>query len=322
MKAAVIYEAGGPEKLLIQEVVRPDVKEGWSLIKVIGRGINHSEIFTRKGESPSVKFPRILGIECVGVVEESTSPTLVKGQKVVSLMGEMGRAFDGSYAEYCLLPNEQIYPIESNLSWEEIAAVPETYYTAYLSLMNLKINEEDSVLVRAATSGVGFAFLKLLKGKYPHIHVTGTTRNIEKMEFLLESGFDDVIIDYQNELQTSKKYDKILDLVGPAALKNTFKHINKSGIICVTGLLGNQWSFDFEPLVDMPGSVYLTTALSADRNEKEMNDLFAYIENYHINVKPEKIFTLDTIVEAHRYLESSNSFGKVVVMGGNEYENN
>lgn len=313
MKAAVVYEAGGPEQLKVEIVKQPEVKAGWSLVKVMGFGINHSEIFTRKGESPSVKFPRILGIECVGVVEESTSPNLKNGQKVVSFMGEMGRAYDGGYAQYCLLPNDNIFPIKSNLSWPEIAAIPETYYTAYMSLKNLRINENDKVLVRGATSGVGYAFLKLLRGRYPNINCVGTSRSENKRALLEQAGYDEVIIDQDNILQTDESFDRILDLIGPAAILDTFKHINKQGIICITGLLGNQWSFDFEPLEELPNSTYLTIADSSDRNQTDVSDLFSYIEKYHVNVKPEKIFSLDDIQEAHRYLESSNSFGKVVV---------
>ena len=313
MKAAMIYEAGGPEQLKVEMVKQPEVKAGWSLVKVMGFGINHSEIFTRKGESPSVKFPRILGIECVGVVEESTSPYLKNGQKVVSFMGEMGRAYDGGYAQYCLLPNDNIFPIKSNLSWPEIAAIPETYYTAYMSLKNLRINENDKVLVRGATSGVGYAFLKLLRGRYPNINCVGTSRSENKRALLEQAGYDEVIIDQDNILQTDESFDRILDLIGPAAILDTFKHINKQGIICITGLLGNQWSFDFEPLEELPNSTYLTIADSSDRNQTDVSDLFSYIEKYHVNVKPEKIFSLDDIQEAHRYLESSNSFGKVVV---------
>ena len=313
MKAAVVYEAGGPEQLKVEMVKQPEVKAGWSLVKVMGFGINHSEIFTRKGESPSVKFPRILGIECVGVVEESTSPNLKNGQKVVSFMGEMGRAYDGGYAQYCLLPNDNIFPIKSNLSWPEIAAIPETYYTAYMSLKNLRINENDKVLVRGATSGVGYAFLKLLRGRYPNINCVGTSRSENKRALLEQAGYDEVIIDQDNILQTDESFDRILDLIGPAAILDTFKHINKQGIICITGLLGNQWLFDFEPLEELPNSTYLTIADSSDRNQTDVSDLFSYIEKYHVNVKPEKIFSLDDIQEAHRYLESSNSFGKVVV---------
>ena len=90
MKAIVIYKAGDAQQLQIEERPIPALKEGWTLVKVKGFGINRSEIFTRQGHSPSVIFPCILGIECVGVVEATTSPTLQKGQTVVSLMGEMG----------------------------------------------------------------------------------------------------------------------------------------------------------------------------------------------------------------------------------------
>ena len=107
MKAVKIYQVGGAEQLIYQDVPTPDIKESWSLVKIKGFGINHSEIFTREGKSPSVQFPRILGIECVGEVTQSSTPALAVGQKVVSIMGEMGRAFDGSYAEYVLLPMPQ-----------------------------------------------------------------------------------------------------------------------------------------------------------------------------------------------------------------------
>ena len=126
LKAIVIYEAGGPEKLLYEEVPTPKVKEGWSLVRVQGFGINHSEIFTRKGQSPTVKFPRILGIECAGVIEETTDEKrLPVGTQVISIMGEMGRDFDGGYAEYALLPNQQIHPVHTDLPIEEWAALPE-----------------------------------------------------------------------------------------------------------------------------------------------------------------------------------------------------
>ena len=202
MKAIVIHEPGGPEKLCYEEVPTPSVREGWSLVRVRGFGINHSEIFTRKGLSPGVSFPRILGIECVGEIAETTDPArLPVGQKVISIMGEMGRAFDGGYAEYTLLPNEQICPVETDLDWKTLAALPETYYTAYGSLLNLRIGEstadgkEPRILVRGATSGVGVAFLRLLKGRWPGLHVSGSTRSMKKDTQLREAGFDEVILD-------------------------------------------------------------------------------------------------------------------------------
>ena len=105
MRAAVCVRAGGPEVLEIREVPVPAVREGWSLVRVKGAGLNRSELRTRQGHSPSVTFPRVLGIECVGTVAASTDPLLPEGTTVAAVMGEMGREFDGGYAEYALLPN-------------------------------------------------------------------------------------------------------------------------------------------------------------------------------------------------------------------------
>ncbi len=313
MKAIVIYEAGGPEKLIYTEVPTPTLKKGWSLVKIQGFGINHSEIFTRKGESPSVKFPRILGIECVGVIEKSEF--YPKGQQVISIMGEMGRAFDGGYAEYALLPNEQIYTVETDLPIETLAAFPETYYTAYGSMLNLKISEGDSVLVRGATSGVGIAFMKLVKAKYPEIKVTGTSRKEAKIQRLLNEGFDAVILDIHNELQTEEKYDKVLDLIGPAALRDTFLHMNKGSIVCVTGLLGGIWALNsFDPLEDLPENAYITSFHSGNVTSEKMQEIIDFIEEYKVEIKAEKVFRLEDVPKAHAYLESADSFGKVVVI--------
>lgn len=316
MKAVVIYEAGGPEKLIYTDVPVPDVKSGWSLIRVMGRGVNHSEIFTRNGLSPSVSFPRILGIECAGVIAKTTDPVrLPEGQKVISIMGEMGRAFDGGYAEYTLLPNEQIYPVDSDLPWEILAAVPETYYTAFGSMKNLKINNDAQILVRGGTSGVGVAFMRLVKAGFPGSHVTGTTRNPEKADTLLQAGFDAVITDRDNALKTDICFDRILDLIGPAALQDTFAHTAAGGIICVTGLLGGKWTLDaFDPLEDLPADSYLTSFHSGNVSENQIQEMLNFISEHHVDVRPEKVFSLSEMQQAHAYLESSGSFGKVVVL--------
>ena len=314
MKAIVIYEPGGPEKLIYTDVPRPKVKPGWSLIKVMGCGINHSEIFTRRGLSPTVKFPRIPGIECAGIIADTSDEnSLPVGQKVVSIMGEMGRDFDGGYAEYVLLPNEQIYPIESDLPWDMLAAIPETYYTAFGSMLNLQIQKSDSVLVRGATSGVGIAFMKLVKSRYPNLKIAGSSRSKKKEEQLLNEGFDEIILDVNGQLQTDSHYDKCLELIGPATLKNTFRHIKEGGIVCSTGQLGGQWNLDIEPIMELPMNGYLTSFYSGNVSSEKLNEMFEYIRRYHIDVRPKKVFALNEAPEAHRYLEGQNSFGKVII---------
>ena len=316
MKAIVIYEAGGPEKLVCTEVPVPQVKPGWSLVRIKGRGVNHSEIFTRDGQSPSVSFPRILGIECVGVIAETTDPErLPVGEKVISIMGAMGRAFDGGYAEYALLPNQQIYPVTTDLPWTILAALPETYYTAYGSMKNLRITEGSRILVRGGTSGVGIAFARLVKSGFRDVQVTGTTRNLRKAQALLEEGFDQVVEDRNQVLQTGEKYDRIFDLIGPAALRDTFAHTAEGGIICVTGLLGGKWTLDdFDPLEDLPANGYLTAFHSGNVTERSLQDMLDYVETHKVDCRPEKVFDLSEMAKAHEYLGSSRSFGKVVVM--------
>ena len=231
-------------------------------------------------------------------------------------MGEMGRAFDGSYAEYTLLPNAQVYPITTSLSWDDLAAVPETYYTAFGSMQNLQIKPTDTVLVRAAASGVGIAFLRLVKAQYPALRVVGSIRgdNAEKTATLLRLGYDAIITDTDNTLATEERFDKILELVGPASIKDSFAHIKEYGIICATGLLGGKWYLeDFDPTRDLLHNAYLTTFYSGSVNAEKISALFAYIEQYRVPVTPEKVFALEDIVAAHQYVESSAGYGKVVV---------
>ena len=316
MKAIVISEAGGPEKLQYTDVPTPQVKPGWSLVQVKGFGINHSEIFTRKGLSPDVQFPRILGIECVGIITQTTDEArLPVGQKVISIMGEMGRQFDGSYAEYVLLPNEQIYPVTTNLDWATLATLPETYYTAYGSLLNLRIQSGDKVLVRGGTSGVGTAFVNLVKAKDPQIHIAGTTRSHDKEQLLIQSGYDEVILDQDGKLQTTEEFDRVLELIGPATIQDTFQHVYEGGIVCSTGQLGNQWYLEhFDPIMDIAANGYLTSFYSGNVNQQKIDDLLRYVEQYDVQVKPEKIYSLSEVPEAHRYLASHNSLGKVIVL--------
>lgn len=315
MKVVKIYQAGGPEQLIYQDVPMPDVKDGWSLVKIKGFGINHSEIFTREGKSPSVQFPRILGIECVGEVTQSSTPALAVGQKVVSIMGEMGRAFDGSYAEYVLLPNEQIYPVHTDLDWTTLAAIPETYYTAFGSLQQLRIALQDRVLVRGAGSGVGVAFAQLLKARFPHIVLLGSTRNPAKATRLQAVGFDEVITEADGKIQTDQRYDKILELVGPATLRDSFSHINEHGIVCNTGQLGNMWYVnDFDPIIELKNNSYLTAFYSGNVSQAKLDAMFDYIRQFNVKILIERVFTLEQVPEAHRFLQSTDGFGKVVVV--------
>ncbi|GAF41903.1 dehydrogenase [Agrilactobacillus composti DSM 18527 = JCM 14202] len=318
MKAIVIDDPGGPEQLKLKDVPTPTVKPGWSLVQIKGFGINRSEIFTRLGYSP-VTFPRILGIEGVGVIAQTTDASrLPVGQKVVSLMHGMGRAFDGSYAEYALLPNASIYPVNTQLSWPELAAVPETYYTAYGSLLNLKIQQAKTLLVRGGTSGVGVAAMQLAQALVPGLQVTGSTRQPEKFAIMQRAGFQDTVLDDHRHLQTTAKFDAILELVGPDTLMDSLTHLQVGGYACFTGELSGmddaRWTIaDFDPF-GIPAGAYLTHFSSEAANAQAINDLLQLIETHHINVQPVQVFDLAHTAAAQGALDQKTSFGKVVVI--------
>ena len=144
MKAVMLKKSSTAKDLIVTQVSLPKVKSGHVLVKIKAFGINRSEIYTRNGLSPSVSLPRIPGIECAGEVFDPSDSILKKGQKVISMMGGLGREFDGSYAEYALIPAEQIYPVNTKFGWKELAAIPEMYYTAWCSLIDtLKLRKNE-----------------------------------------------------------------------------------------------------------------------------------------------------------------------------------
>lgn len=320
MKAVVLEKPCRADELVVQEVPIPTVKPGWVLIKVKAFGINRSEIFTRQGDSLSVKLPRIIGIECVGEIEDPSDSSFQKYQRVVSLMGGLGREFDGSYAEYALIPTSQAYPIDNDMDWVELAVIPEMYYTAYASLFDtLQLKKGETLLIRGGSSSVGLAALQLAKSV--GATVISTTRNTNKMEFLKEYGADFVLLDDERFSEQLFSFfpngvNKVLELVGTTTLKHSLKLLSEHGILCMTGILGGEWVLDdFEPMMDIPSGAYFTQFDSGvNFKEKLLIELFDHIEQHKINVPIAKVFPLDEIDKAHLLMESNVANGKIVVV--------
>ena len=183
MKAMVLDAPGPPQALKMSDRPIPDVRPGWVRIRVRAFGINRSELMTRLGLSNGVTFPRILGIECAGEVDAAPGSSLVPGQKVVAMMGGMGREFDGGYAEYTVVPASIVIPISTDLPWEIVGALPEMLQTAYGSLtVGLDLQAGQTLLVRGGTTSIGMMAAALAADV--GATVLATTRQRERLSSL------------------------------------------------------------------------------------------------------------------------------------------
>ena len=321
MKAAVLYMPGGPENFKIETRPIPEAGKKQVLVKVKAFGLNRSELMTRKGYSPNVTFPRILGIECVGEVVADPSGEYRSGQKVAAVMGEMGRAYDGSYAEYTVLPKEIIIPFESNLAWNVLGAIPEMFHTVDGSLnLALQIKKSETILIRGGTSSIGMLAIQIAKSN--GLTVLATTRKLEKKTLILDAGADYVLIDNGNlSVDVRQLYpegvNKVLDLIGTSTLRDSLLCASQGGVICMSGMLAEQWSItNFSPMEYIPATVHFTI-FDSGQSQLDKNKLQAFINSVeagYININVHPSFQLEEIAEAHKLMESNAAGGKIVVV--------
>lgn len=321
MKAVKLYKPGKPDQLVIEDMPVPQPAANQVLVSVKAFGLNRSELMTRKGWSPDVVFPRVLGIECAGEVMLDSSGEFEEGQKIIAFMGEMGRQYDGSYAEFTVLPKSIVYPIDTDLPWEVLGAIPEMYQTVHGSLFAaLDIQKGETILIRGGTSSVGLLAAQIAKDH--GLKVIATTRNTEKKHLLLKNGASHVLIDHGTISESLKStcnngVDKVLELVGTNTLRDSMQCLRARGTICMTGMLSETWSIkDFAPMEFIPSTIRLTIYDSGQvRTSREVFQHFIkQVEAGKFHLPVSKIFKLDQIAEAHQLMESNQAGGKIVVV--------
>jgi NADPH:quinone reductase-like Zn-dependent oxidoreductase len=322
MRAIVLTRPGGPEVLAVQELPMPVADAGHVVIKVRGFGLNRAETYMRRGLWPTAA--RVLGIECVGEVHEDGSGRLARGRRVAAIMGGMGRTIDGSYAEYVRAPATNVVPLDGALGWAALAAIPESYATAWMCLHRiLGIAAGQTLLVRGGTSALGQAAIQL--GRLAGARVLATSRDPGKLARLEAIGAmplldgDSLVADVRRGAPDG--LDAALELVGNSKVVETISLVHRGGGVCLAGFLGGIAPIAaFDPIVHLPSGVslhffasFVLGRIDFPLSEIPLQDIVARVAAGEIAAAPARVLGFDEVAEGHRLMEASQANGKLVV---------
>jgi NADPH2:quinone reductase len=322
MRAIILKGFGGLDSLVYTDIPKPLPKNGEAVIKVQGFGINHAEMHMRRGEW--AEAAEVSGIECVGVVDSCPGGEFPLGAKVAAVMGGLGRAINGSYAEYTRVRAANVALIESDLPWSDLAALPETYATAWTCLFrNLNLETGQTLVLRGATSSFGQAALKMAVAA--GARVIATARSRERFSMLEELGASRVELerpDLAAHIDEAKQIDAVLDLVGNSTILDSLDMLRRGGTACLAGWLGGLDPIgDFNPLLRMASGVNLNFFGSFvfgtpgfPLSDVPLADIARQVAEGKLEANPTRVFSFDQIHEAHKVMESGEAGGKMVVV--------
>ena len=323
MRAIVIKEFGGPEVLAIEQRPDPQPEAGRVLIEVKAFGVNRAETHMRAGRWPQAA--EISGIECAGVVRADPQGRFAPGSKVVAFMGGMGRTLGGSYAELTSVPASNVLGVETGLPWETLAAIPESWATAWACLHgNLALQPGQTLVVRGATSALGRAAVNI--AAHAGAHVIASTRDPRRAGTLEALGAKEVVLesaDLPRQVRERHPHgvDAVLELVGNSTVVGSLAMVRRDGRLCLAGFLGGMGPIvDFMPVMQLPPGVHFSFFGSFvfgtpefPASEIPMQTIVERVEAGIYQAGPARIFGFDEIADAHRLMESAGANGKIVV---------
>jgi NADPH:quinone reductase len=322
MRAIVLEKFGGLDSLVYKDIPEPEPKAGHVVIVIKAFGINHAEMHMRRGEW--AEAAPVSGIECVGLVKSCPGGEFPVGAKVAALMGGLGRTINGSYAEYTRAPASNVALIEADLPWAELAAIPETYATAWTCLFrNLEIEKGQLLVIRGATSSFGQAALKMAANA--GVRVIATTRDRNRFPMLETLGAERCEVeqpDLAKHIAEAKNIHRVLNLVGNSVLLDSLAMLRRGGRSCLAGFLGGLAPVpDFNPLLQMSSGVHFSFFGSFvfgtpgfPLSDVPLQQIAADAAAGRLDVKPARIFGFEEIHEAHRVMEANEARGKMVVL--------
>lgn len=327
MKAVVITRFGGPEVLEVREVPKPEPGPNEILVRVRSTALNRADLLQRQGRyaAPPGAAANIPGLEFAGHVAElgENAHRWQKGDRVMGIVG------GGAHAEFVTTHQDAVSAVPANLDWTKAGAVPEVFITAHDALQQAAFKPGENVLIHAVGSGVGLAATQLVKALGGHAF--GTSRTPDKIErakpFGLESGY--VVPDPSalKDLSTFIKsatgahgVDVALDLTGGPYFNASLEAMALRGrLILIGGVAGGKADVDLYQILGKRLHVIGTVLRARALNEKIAitatfaKEVVPLLADESIKPVIDSVFPLEQIQDAHRRLESNETFGKVVL---------
>lgn len=322
MSAWILDGPGGTDQFRRVDRPLPEVRPGWVSIAIAAIGINRSELFSRRGlSSDDFSFPRVLGLECVGHVLDPGGSTLRTGERVLALMGGMGRSFDGSYATHTVVPESQVFQVSSEAPDAVLGAIPLTYNTAWgMVIDTLQVSDGDKLLIRGGTSALGIAACELARAHGASL-IVGTTRSRGKRARLLELGLYDAVVLDGEDLPT-----RVLDSVGPltaavecvgsrSSIESTCACMPLGGRVALGGQLAESWADEGRPIVplNVRSGFVRSDRVRAPTDDARLVAIVDGVDQRRWGRHIDTVFTLDELPRAHERMERNEAVGKLVV---------
>ena len=342
MKAAIFKQYGGPEVLEFADVPVPQVGRGEALVRVNAVGINGYDLMARAGRyKPNKgKFPHILGGDFGGELVElgpEAKCDLPVGTRVTSwsllpcgyceqCLGGfpnrcardyryLGAHEPGAYAQFVKWPAHHLIPLPENVTFEQVAAFPVVFGTAWRMIKRARIRPGETVLINAASAGVSIAAIQICK--LIGAHVFATSSAAWKLEKAKELGADEVInyneTDFADEIlkRTKKRgVDAVIEHVGGDFLGKSIRCLTRGGRLVTTG--GTK-SYDCQIEVNYIFHKELEIIGSNSFTKLDVEAVLTMLGQGRLHPVIDRIFSLPEASEAHRYAEAGNHFGKVVI---------
>ena len=316
VQAVRIHDDGGPEVLQLEEVPDPVAGPGEVLIRLHASALNHLDVWIRKG-LPSVPKPRILGADGAGIRVDTgervvINPGVEAGGGTIHVIGEHG---DGTNAQLIAVPESNVYPIPGDLTFEEAAAFPLVFETAYRMLVTrAALREGEWVLLWGIGSGVSTAGLAIAKALGARTIVTSSSE--EKLARARELGADVTVNHADGDVKaavkeaTGRGVDIVVDHVGEATWRTSLDVAAREGRIAVCGATSGP---------NPPAALHrvwwkqLTILGSTMGTRADFAGAYALIADGRARPVVDEVFPLDEIRAAHARLEAGEQLGKVVL---------